>query len=113
MIRPPGPGGRCRRRALSSAPAVTRRSKGPPALTTPLRAGSPVPRSTGEDSPVRADSSGTAAPHHGAVGGNHLTGADQHHIAGIQGLDRDGLERIAVITADRARRPLQQALQSR
>ena len=62
MIQPAGPGGRSRRRALSSAPAVTRRSKGPPALTTPLRAGSPVPRSTGEDSPVRADSSGTAAP---------------------------------------------------
>ena len=45
---------------LSSAVAVAMRSNAPPALTAPDRIGSPAARSTGRDSPVRADSSRTA-----------------------------------------------------
>ena len=55
--------------ALSEARAVTRRSNGDPALTTPLRTGSPDSRVTGSASPVSVDSSSTALvsrrPSHG------------------------------------------------
>jgi hypothetical protein len=47
---------------LSAAVLEARRSKGPPALTTPLRTRSPSERSTGFASPVSADSSSTAVP---------------------------------------------------
>ncbi len=47
---------------LSPAAATARRSKPPPAFTTPLRTRSPTSRSTSRDSPVRADSSKVARP---------------------------------------------------
>ena len=46
----------------SAAFVVARRSKGPPALSTPLRTVSPVGRPTGSASPVSADSSSVATP---------------------------------------------------
>ena len=58
---------------LSSAVAVARSSNAGPALTTPLRTGSPTARSTSSGSPVSTDSSSTAGRPRPAVDRHHLT----------------------------------------
>ena len=79
--RPVRPVARCPRKCCPAAVAVARSSKALPALTTPLRTGSPAARSTCSGSPVSTDSSSTATDVSDTpIHRHHLAGTDDQEI---------------------------------